>query len=838
MPSTIGYRTALGLLLSTCAITAFAQTAPQSLTFTTAAQLTPLLNGLELRDTAATLRITALRDDLLRIRIAPAGQLPEDSSWAVLPASRTASVKVMPELNGFSTTTAHVSIDRATGKLTVTALDGRILQEDALPLEFRPDGSFRLTETMPADAHFYGLGDKAGPMDRRGRTFTMWNTDAYHWQESTDPLYKDIPFFLTFRAGNATGTFLDNTWRSTFDFGQQNPNQYSFGAAKGPVDLYLMLGPTPRDVVEAYAWLTGKPPLPPRWTLGFQQSRFSYMTAGRVLEVASRFRADYIPADAIYLDIDYQQKYRPFTVDTKAFPDLQGTIATLRAMNFHTVAITDLHIAKAPGENYAPYDSGTKEDRFLHAADGSVFSGPVWPGPSVFPDFTQAGTRAWWGGLYQPFLKTGLEGFWNDMNEPSVFQSANLTMPEDTQHRIAEPGFAPRTATHAEIHNVYGMLNSQATYEGLLHDQPGTRPFVLTRASYAGGQRYAATWTGDNSSTWNHLRMTGPMLKSLGLAGFSFAGADVGGYAGTPSTELLTRWLEVAAFHPIDRDHTEKGTADQEPWVGGPAAEATRRRYIEERYRLMPYLYTLAEETARTGLPMMRPLFLDFPEATRDRHPIDNDPGVDAEFLLGHDLLIAPSPFPDTLDAYTVEFPSSTWYDYWTGKQITVPTAKQVSAESAAPPPSTLSLTQQVTPTLETLPVYVRGGAILPIAPVTQSTNETPQGPLTLRVYAGDDCRGTLYTDDGKTFAYRKGDFLRENFTCNIQGSAMTITVSPREGKYPAWWHDFRIQVFGKAATKAALQGSKTKDLSLTHEGESVAITVPDNGRGLTLRLE
>ena len=258
-------------------------------------------------------------------------------------------------------------------------------------------------------------------------------------------------------------------------------------------------------------------------------------------------------------------------------------------------------------------------------------SGKVWPGPSVFPDFTHQQTRDWWGTLYRDFLHDGASGFWNDMNEPSIFDSPTSTMPLDVVHRIDEPGFAARTATHAEIHDVYGMENSRATYDGMRAIDPDTRPFVLTRATYAGGQRYAATWTGDNSSSWNHLRMTTPMLENLGLSGFAFTGADVGGYAGTPSPDLLTKWFEVAAFQPIDRDHTEKGTGDQEPWVGGAAHEAIRRHFLETRYQLLPYLYTLADEASRTGLPLVRPLFLEFPDAAPDGHPIDLDAG--GEFL-------------------------------------------------------------------------------------------------------------------------------------------------------------------------------------------------------------
>jgi len=418
---------------------------------------------------------------------------------------------------------------------------------------------------------------------------------------------------------------FDNPWRTSFDFGQESPAAYSFGSEGGPLDYYILYGPTPKQVVETYAQLTGTPPLPPLWTFGFQQSRYSYVPQSHVLEVAARLRAEHIPADAIYLDIGYQDHNRPFTVDTRAFPDFSGMIAKLKAENFHVVAITDLHIANYPGHNYYPYDSGVAGDQFVKNPDGSIYTGVVWPGPSVFPDFTRQQTRAWWGTLYKHFHNIGIDGFWNDMNEPSVFNVPTKTMPLDVVHRIDEPGFATRTATHAETHDVYGMENSRATVEGLKTLDPNLRPFVLTRASYAGGQRYAATWTGDNSSTWNHLRMTTPMLENLGLSGFAFSGADVGGYAGTPSPDLLTKWIEIGAFQPIDRDHTAKGTAYQEPWVHGVAQENIRRRYIEERYRLMPYLYTTTEAMTRTGVPIVRPIFVDFPDATSDKHPMDLD---------------------------------------------------------------------------------------------------------------------------------------------------------------------------------------------------------------------
>ncbi len=758
-----------------------------------------LSNGIEVQAGEFRERVVALRDDVLRITFAHGGAFPEDASWAVLPNARHSTVPVTVETSAdrfvFRTGKLIVEIDKNSLQLVVRDLSGAILQQDSRPVRFDGD-AFRVFKSMPNDEHYFGLGDKTGPLDRRDEAFTLWNTDAYRFQESTDPLYKSIPYFMTFRAGVAVGVLLDNTWRSSFDFGKETSGIYSFGAVAGPLDYYVFYGPTPKKVVETYAWLTGTPPLPPLWSLGFQQSRYSYMSQARVLEVASHLRACSIPADAIYLDIDYQDRNRPFTVDRTAFPDLSGMVAQLHSQNFHVVAITDLHIASLPQQSYFPFDSGIAGDHFVKNPDGTVFSGRVWPGPSVFPDFTRQQTRAWWGTLYRDFHNDGVDGFWNDMNEPSIFDTANKSMPENLVHRIDEPGFRVRTATHAEIHDIYGMENSRATFEGLLKLNPNTRPFVLTRATYAGGQRYAATWTGDNSSSWNHLRFTTPMLKNLGLSGFAFSGADVGGFAGTPSQELLTKWFEIAAFQPIDRDHSEKGTGDQEPWVGGAEQEAIRRRFIDARYQLMPYLYTLAEEASRTGMPMLRPLFLEFPQAFEDGHPIDTDTNASGEFLLGADLLVAPPPYPDETDTYSVEFPSGDWFDFWTGVKIAAPILLSNPGPSVIPGPK-VPLSIGVTPELAQLPVYVHAGSILPIAPVVQSTNEKPKGALTLRIYAGGGCAGDLYQDDGKTYEFQHGMYLRMRFSCQVNSDGMHLTIGPHEGSYPAWWKEIRVEIYG-----------------------------------------
>ena len=802
-----------------------------------AMQFHRLPNGIEASANGVTLQVTALRDDVLRVRANREGRFTQDGSWAVLAGPLASSVPVTPESAGFRTKALRVNID-STLRLTVSDLAGHILQQDVRPLEYH-GSSFRLYKKMATAEHFFGLGDKVGPLDRRNHAFTDWNSDSFGWQESTDPIYKSIPFFLSWNQGRVLGVLFDNTWRASFDFGKEFSDAYSFGAPNGPVDYYLMYGPGPKQAVEDYAWLTGPTPLPPLWSLGFQQSRYSYYPEARVREIANRLRHDKIPADAIYLDIDYQQNDRPFTVNQQRFPNFQKLVKDLASQHFHLVAITDLHIAKLPHAGYAPYDSGVAGDHFVKNPDGSTYVGKVWPGDSVFPDFTQQQTRVWWGTLYKDFVADGVAGFWNDMNEPAIFDVPSKTMPDDIQHRIDEPGFPKRTASHLEIHNVYGMENSRATYDGLRTLQPDVRPFVLTRASYAGGQRYAATWTGDNSSTWNHLRLTTPMLENLGLSGFAMSGADVGGFAGSPQPDLLTKWLEVGAFQPIDRDHTAVGTNDQEPWVNGPAQEAIRRRYIEERYKLLPYLYTTAEEMSRTGLPIVRPLFLEFPDAARDLHPIDLD--APAEFLFGPDILVAPPPYPDEVDKYEVRLPPGIWYDYWTGERIDRSAALESrDAEQkkgvAAPENAAHWKPVIIQPSLAVLPLYVRGGSIIPVAPLTQSTMDTPSGPLTLRVYVGDHCKGTLYQDDGISYAFQHGQYLRMQSTCSMDHNTLHVHIAPHEGNYKAWWSQITIEVYGWSAPQAhAHLAGQAVPVTLNRASHAWQATVPDRGQGLDL---
>ena len=807
----------------------------------------PLPNGIEIRSGAALMQITALRDDVLRVRVGPAGQLPEDASWAVLPASRTASATATPESDasavGFRTAKLHVAVHKDPLALTVTDLQGHVIAEDfpGRPIEYH-GSSFRAYFKSPFDEHYFGLGDKPGPLDRRNHAFTDWNTDAFGWQETTDPIYKSIPFFITFHQGISAGIFLDNTWRSSFDFNKEYRDAYSFGSEGGPLEYYILYGPGPKAVVESWAWLVGKTPLPPLWSLGYQQSRYSYYPEAEVRRIASRLRSEHIPVDVIWLDIDYQFKYRPFTVDPERFPHFDQMIQDFKGEHLRTVVITDLHVADVPNAGYKPYDEGKAGDHFVKNPDGSDFVGVVWPGKCVFPDFTQKSTRDWYGTLFSDFVAKGVAGFWNDMNEPALFEVPSKTMPDDTQHRIDEPGFQKRTATHLEIHNIFGMQNTHATFDGLRKLEPNVRPFVMTRASYAGGHRYGATWTGDNSSNWYHLRQTIPQLLNLGLSGFAMSGADVGGFAASPQPELLTRWLELGAFETIDRDHTALGTAPQEPWEDGTPEDLNiRRHYIEERYRLMPYLYTTAEEMSRTGLPIMRPMFLEFPEEASGRQLVD--PAVDNNFMLGPDLLVAESPYPDEMDSYSVALPPVGWYDYWTGASV------EGTVGRGNPEKDQLKSKEiPVRRSLDTLPVFVRAGAILPEQPLVQSTDEKPEGPLTLRVYPPTDpskeCKGSVYIDDGVSYDFENGQFFREQFTCRGTAQGITVTVAAPEGSFSPWWKVFSIEIYGatrpaNAASISSVNGGDTAPVTTAYDSEHhrIAALVPDTGKGLEIQV-
>ncbi|HEV2862673.1 MAG TPA: TIM-barrel domain-containing protein [Pyrinomonadaceae bacterium] len=595
----------------------------------------------------ARVAVTFRDIETVRVRLAPSGTFERDLSYAVESKDRktvAAAVTETPdEINISSLNGTTVVVKRRPFLVTVKDADGRTIVEDdpARPHSFDPEtGAVEATKLRVEWETYFGLGEKAAPtFYLNSQRFVMWNTDTYGYPRGLDPIYQSVGFYTALRReqgrGLAYGLFLDNTSRAYFDMGKTDPARLTFGAASGELNYYVFTGGrerTPRNVLRDYTDLTGRAPLPPLWALGNQQSRWSYFPESRVREVARRFRETRTPLDVLYLDIDYMDGYRVFTWDKTRFPDPARLISDLKAEGIRVVLIIDPGIKADP--DYFVYQQGRQGNHFVKTEDGKELNATVWPGVCAFPDFTDAKAREWFGSLYGKHLDEGVAGFWNDMNEPGVFLSDQTPKPDLYHHPMKTFPLTARHAgdglpgTHARYHNVYGMQMARATFEGNRRLRPDSRPLVITRAGYAGVQRYSAVWTGDNVASWDHLRLSVTMLLNLGVSGVPFVGSDVGGFSGNPSPELYARWLQAAALSPFFRSHSEYVSKPHEPFAFGPEFTDINRKTIELRYRLLPYLYTAFREHARR-LARHAPALVRVPLGRahlHDRRPVPRRP--------------------------------------------------------------------------------------------------------------------------------------------------------------------------------------------------------------------
>lgn len=629
------------------------------------------------------------------------------------------------------------------------ALDGRVVGHGVT-----------LSVRAPRSRHYYGLGERAGWLDRRGRRFTVWATDTSPILPTTDALYLAIPFLLHLDSGRAAGVLVDESWRTVFDLAATDPETVEIRAEGPSLDLYLIAGPAPADVVERYALLTGRTPLPPLWALGYHQSRWSYRSADEVRDLVREFRARQLPLDVVHLDIDHMDGYRVFTWDPVRFPDPAGLARELRDQGVRLVVISEPSLKPEPG--YRPYEEAATRGVLVRDARGEVYRGEVWTDPAVLVDFLLPEARRLWGTLFQPLVDAGIAGIWNDMNEPTVRKTPGLTLPLDA--RLGG-------RTHLEVHNVYGLCHTRATWEGLRALRPEERPFVLTRSGFAGIQRYAAVWTGDNSSWWEHLEGSIPLLLNLGLSGVPFIGSDVGGFHGNAEGELLARWTQLGAFYPFMRNHSIRGSRRQEPWAFGPEVEDLVRQALELRYSLLPYLYTLLEEASRCGLPPMRPLFLHYPGDPETANLGD-------EFLWGTDLLVAPALRPG-VSHRAVYVPEGRWIHWWTGEAVEGPDWTVVN-----------------TP-LPRIPLFLRQGAAVPVtSPRLHTPEQAVWEDLEWRVAPGDRIGGRLYEDDGRT----PQDRLQEWAVTTVSGQAdgrRIVLRSAVQGRRALPDRQVRVRVLG-----------------------------------------
>lgn len=692
------------------------------------------------RGERASIAVAAVASRILRVLHVPVGAPDWMTTPAVIgPADPPPALEVTETENELVLRggDAELAIRKADGRQRAGLAEDLSGGGEAIRAEHRlawdAKGAVTCIGELAERSRVYGLGETTAFLDKRGERYVMWNSDVFdpHVPE-TESLYQSIPLLIHFHEGRAYGVFFDNPGRITVDL-RASRDRYQVTTHTGRMDRYLIFGPTLKDVVMNYTSLTGHMPMPPLWAIGYHQSRYSYKSQEEVLAIARTFREKNIPCDAIYLDIHHMDGYRVFTFHPEHFPDPRSMVNELEEMGFHAVPIVDPGVKR--DARFRVYREGVQGGHFCKKLEGDLFIGKVWPGDSAFPDFTDPATRQWWGGLHRAFTDLGIRGIWNDMNEPSVFDCELKTMDLDVVHAN---GGDPKT--HEELHNLYGLLMSQATYEGLRGLLGGERPFVVTRAGYAGIQRYAAVWTGDNRSYWEHLAMSMPMMMNLGLSGVAFCGADVGGFGHHASGELLARWTQLGAFSPFFRNHCLDNMQDQEPWRFGERVEAICRDYISLRYRWLPHLYTLFREAAATGVPILRPLVLEYPDDPNTYNLCD-------QFLFGADVLVAPVCRPDTA-VRSVYLPRGEWIDYWTGERYAG--GRHILADAP----------------LEKLPIYVRAGAILPEQPVRQHAGERPAdeagGRLTFRLYAaapGGRSVYELFEDDGLTFAYKTGAY-------------------------------------------------------------------------------
>ena len=627
---------------------------------------------------------------------------------------------------------------------------------------------------------FYGLGEKPGYLDRRGRAYTMWTTDnTGPHVETDDRLYQAIPFLITMHQGRFCGLLFDDPGRTTFDLGAQHPDGWHFVADGASLRLWVLAGPTLGDVLRRYAALTGKMTLPPRWALGYHQSRWSYASAAEVEAIAAQLRGRRIPADVVHLDIDYMDAYRVFTWHPTRFPDPKGLHERLRARGFRTVAIVDPGVKVDPG--YEVYDEVRGGRLDVRLADGRPFVGKVWPDDCVFPDFLRPEARALWARHHAPLLGAGVAGLWCDMNEPSVFRGpavprAEQTMPDDASH-----GDPAAPVPHRRAHNLYGMHMAEAAATAFEQLAPDLRPFVITRAGFAGVQRHAMVWTGDNHSIWAHLEQGIAMSLGLGLSGVPFVGPDVGGFSGDCTAELLVRWTQAGALTPFFRNHSALGTRPQEPWAFGPQAEALVRAAIELRYRLLPYIYTCFRAASEDGLPIMRPMMLDHGDDPATHHLAD-------QFMFGRDLLVAPVCRPGATHRM-VWFPAGLWHDFHTGEPTTGPGFQVVPAP------------------LDRLPLYVRGGALLPTGPVVQHSGE-PLPELTLRVFPGADLEGAWFDDDGDTIGHVCGAYADWRWIGREQANGLEVVQAALHRGWTGTTTRVRV-AFGRPVAGATWEGAE-----------------------------
>lgn len=616
-------------------------------------------------------------------------------------------------------------VDKNTTEISFRDLEGNIINEDFQPSFKDEKGNVYISKVNDCLA-YYGLGEKGGDLNKKGCYTENFNTDDPETDDDSVTYYKTIPFYVALKEEATYGIFFDNSFRSYFDMGKEMGDRIFFGAIGGQIQYYFIPGENIKEVVKNYTALTGRMEMPPLWSLGYQQCRFSYFSQEEVRELVKTFEEKDIPLDVVYLDIDYMDGFRVMTFKTPNFDDAAGLISDLKEKGIRTITIID------PGvkvdEEYPVFKRGKEGNHFTKKLDGEMFIGAVWPGDSAFPDFSNKDCREWWKSELKKFISEhGMDGIWNDMNEPCVFNNDHKTMLETCLHN-SDNG----VIEHKEFHNRYGFEMSRCSKEAQEELHPNERGFSMTRATYAGGQRYSSVWTGDNMSLWSQMRMSISMNANLGISGFSFVGNDVSGFGLDSSEELFIRWMEMGPFIPIFRNHSNMYTRRQEPWAFGPRAEKIAKKSIELRYELLPYIYDLYYISHKEGLPIFRPMIMEY---EKDMNLLN----MREQFMLGENMIVAPVLYEGERSK-TVYLPKGSWFNYFTMEKLQGGKWYKLPCE------------------LDEILVFVKEGAIIPTYNKKfRNVKERPNNIL-LKVF-GENAKGFHYNDDGHTMEYLEGKY-------------------------------------------------------------------------------
>ena len=658
-----------------------------------------------------------------------------------------------------STSALKLKINKSPLRFNFYTTDGKVLSEDDPRFGTNWQGTRVINyRKLYEDEKFIGLGEKTGNLNRRGSSYVNWNTDAALHSIDSDPLYKTFPFFIGLHSGLTYGLFFDNTHKSYFDFGATTDDSMSwFGADDGSMNYYFFGGQSVTQIIEDYTWLTGRMEMPPLWSLGYQQCRWSYMSAEEVLNIAENFRKEQIPADVIYCDIDYMDEFKIFTWNKETFADPKGMVTQLKAMDFHLVTIVDPGIKVEPG--YKQYDEGVANNYFATYPDGENYVANVWPGRCHFPNFFKDDVREWWSASFTALTEPGVEGFWNDMNEPAAWGQNIPSMVKFGDQYMPE------------VRNAYGMQMARATYHGTKKILGDKRPFVLTRAAYSGTQRYSAVWTGDNSAYDAHMLLGQRMVNSLGITGMSLIGVDIGGFSGDPTPDLMVRWNSLGVYTPMFRNHAAQGTKMREPWCWGKENEAIIKKDIEQRYRLLPYIYSSFYQSQQTGMPVSRTLAINY---TQDENVFNIK--YQNQFLFGDFILVAP--VESTRFTEEVYLPEGEWYRLSTGEKFTG--GKAVIADAP----------------LTDLPVFIKAGAIIPMQNVIQSTNEKGDGILEINIWYGSEASSFIYyEDDGSSYDYQEGVYYKREIS--FDPVKKNISFQAAEGSFQSKYDQIKLVLHG-----------------------------------------